>query len=146
MHLKILFYEKQRLSCSLLSFLLCRRHKLKTQGTLYGQNDAWSCTWTHHRAQHPSPTHIAKDGQHSNTGNALTGHILNAVFLFCLMTSTLSANQHQIHIHRAGNQSAHKLLSAYSAAEKCYRFLRDDVLTFSSFFAAYLCNHLFLLL
>lgn len=101
-------------------------------------------------------THIAKDGQHTATlGKPLqiTGHILNAAFFF---PDFLAVAPHDFYsqcnqcnfIRSAGNQSAHKLSPAYSAAEKCYRFLCDDVLTFDKFtlsvaFAAYLCNHLF---
>lgn len=66
---------------------------------------------------------------------------------------TSQCNQHSL-IHSAGNQPAHQLSSVslqILLLKNVTGFLCDDVLTFfkctlSVAFAAYLCNHLFMLL
>lgn len=113
---------------------------------------------------HPSrtssiPTYIAKDSQHTETlGKPMqvTGHILNAAFFFwfssgCASWLRLPVQPTQPHPQCWRSACSLLCLSTNSAAEKCYRLFCDDVLTFdkhtlSVAFAAYLCNHLFMLL
>lgn len=104
-------------------------------------------------------THTAKDGQHTATRLCkVTGHILNAAFFssdLLVVPHDLSSQCNQ-HNHPQCWKSVCSLkLSPVSLhillLKKCYKFLRDDVLTSEKFtlsvaFAAYLCNHLFMLL
>ena len=61
-----------KVSCSLLPSVPSRLHKLKMQGSLFGQDNAWSCTWPHPHIMHIIHLYIHSQRwtAHSNTGTA----------------------------------------------------------------------------
>lgn len=148
MHFKIL-----SLSCSMLSFLLYRMHKLKTQGTLFGQSDAWSCTWTHikHHSIHLY-TRSQRWTAHSDTGKAFASNWTytecSVFFWFSSCRDFSSQCDQRNLIHTAGNHSAH---SKPSLASPCILLLKhvtgffvmmcshSQIYTFSSFLIICLC-------